>query len=94
MQQAHFFVDHCPGGVQDHVAHLGECFERKGHQVRILAPSSDDDVHTAGNVYTMGAVEPKFFDIERVEVLRGPQATLYGASSMGGTVKFVPNEPE
>jgi iron complex outermembrane receptor protein len=49
---------------------------------------------TVGNVYTMGAVEPKFFDIDRVEVLRGPQATLYGASSMGGTIKFVPNEPD
>lgn len=49
---------------------------------------------TVGNVYTMGAVEPKFFDIDRVEVLRGPQATLYGASSMGGTLKFVPNEPD
>ena len=48
---------------------------------------------TVGNVYTMGSVEPKFFDIDRVEVLRGPQATLYGASSMGGTIKFVPNEP-
>jgi iron complex outermembrane receptor protein len=49
---------------------------------------------TVGNVYTMGGVEPKFFDIDRVEVLRGPQATLYGASSMGGTIKFVPNEPD
>ncbi|QYF95234.1 TonB-dependent receptor [Massilia sp. PAMC28688] len=49
---------------------------------------------TVGNVYTMGTVEPKFFDIDRVEVLRGPQATLYGASSMGGTIKFVPNEPD
>jgi outer membrane receptor protein involved in Fe transport len=49
---------------------------------------------TVGNVYTMGAIEPKFFDIDRVEVLRGPQATLYGASSMGGTIKFVPNEPD
>ena len=49
---------------------------------------------TVGNVYTMGNVEPKFFDIDRVEVLRGPQATLYGASSMGGTIKFVPNEPD
>lgn len=48
---------------------------------------------TVGNVYSMGTVEPKFFDIDRVEVLRGPQATLYGASSMGGTIKFVPNEP-
>ena len=49
---------------------------------------------TVGNVYTMGSVEPKFFDIDRVEVLRGPQATLYGASSMGGTIKFIPNEPD
>ena len=49
---------------------------------------------TVGNVYTMGTIEPKFFDIDRVEVLRGPQATLYGASSMGGTIKFVPNEPD
>jgi outer membrane receptor protein involved in Fe transport len=49
---------------------------------------------TVGNFYTMGTVEPKFFDIDRVEVLRGPQATLYGASSMGGTIKFVPNEPD
>lgn len=49
---------------------------------------------TVGNVYTMGSVEPRFFDIDRVEVLRGPQATLYGASSMGGTIKFVPNEPD
>ena len=49
---------------------------------------------TVGNVYTMGNVEPKFFDLDRVEVLRGPQATLYGAGSMGGTIKFVPNEPD
>ncbi len=49
---------------------------------------------TVGNVYTMGNVEPKFFDLDRVEVLRGPQATLYGAGSMGGTIKFVPNEAD
>ena len=34
------------------------------------------------------------FDIARVEVLRGPQGALYGASSLGGLVKFVTNTPD
>ena len=34
------------------------------------------------------------FDIDRIEVLRGPQGTLYGASSLGGLLKFVTNEPD
>jgi iron complex outermembrane receptor protein len=33
------------------------------------------------------------FDIARIEVLRGPQGTLYGASSLGGLLKFVTNAP-
>jgi iron complex outermembrane recepter protein len=32
-------------------------------------------------------------DLERIEVLRGPQGTLYGASSMGGLIKFVTVDP-
>jgi outer membrane receptor protein involved in Fe transport len=38
-------------------------------------------------------IDPDLFDLARIEVLRGPQGTLYGASSMGGTVRFITNQP-
>jgi iron complex outermembrane recepter protein len=39
-------------------------------------------------------IDPDLFDLNHVEVLRGPQGTLYGAGSMGGTVKLVTNPPK
>jgi iron complex outermembrane receptor protein len=38
-------------------------------------------------------IDPDLYDLNRVEVLRGPQGTLYGSGSMGGTVKLVTNDP-
>lgn len=39
------------------------------------------------------SLDPRVVDIDRVEVLRGPQGTLFGQGSMGGTVRLVTRDP-
>lgn len=55
-----------------------------------------DDVPVDGTLApTGGSFVPDFDpgDLDHIEVLRGPQGTLYGADSMGGLIKFVTKDP-
>jgi outer membrane receptor protein involved in Fe transport len=38
-------------------------------------------------------IDPSLYDLDRIEVLRGPQGTLFGSGSMGGTVRLITNQP-
>jgi iron complex outermembrane receptor protein len=56
-----------------------------------------DDVPYGSTAYGGGSAaytaDVALFDLDRVELLRGPQGTLYGASSMGGLLKYVTRAP-
>ncbi len=49
--------------------------------------------NTIGLITGNGSPFPQLYDLDRVEVLKGPQGTLFGASSEGGTIRFITPQP-
>ncbi|MBL8267691.1 TonB-dependent receptor domain-containing protein [Steroidobacter sp.] len=57
----------------------------------------DDVPYGSSTAFVAGAqlaLDVGLFDMNRIEILRGPQGTLYGASTMGGLLKYVTNAPD
>lgn len=69
-----------------------------GRDISALTGIYVDDVpygfSSASAVGSQLALDAGLFDLDRIEVLRGPQGTLYGASAMGGLLKYVTRAPD
>jgi outer membrane receptor protein involved in Fe transport len=91
-------VNFVPGASEGNSVSAGQRF----YQIRGISTNNQSDP-TIGYYIDDAAFfifgEPyapigRTFDIQRVEVLRGPQSTLYGNSSMGGTIRYITEPPD
>jgi outer membrane receptor protein involved in Fe transport len=75
----------------------GDDFTIRGIGNDVITGGGESGVSVSfDNVYLAGAIQnlASYYDIARVEVLEGPQSTLYGRGAAAGSVNIVPNKPD
>ena len=74
----------------------GGSFNIRGITNLAVSATAESGVETHVNDLPVGSYtmqDGDFFDLERVEVLRGPQGTLYGKNSVGGAINLITARP-
>lgn len=101
MQSFREWADYVPGITMSYGLNSrrgGPAAVIRGVASQIRGGIGDNTANTT-SAFTIGevpifSVSPGLIDMNRIEVLKGPQGTLYGISAMGGVVKYIPNEAQ
>ena len=85
-----------PGFVHSKAIGSGASYSMRGYGSFGVGAATTSSYVTASNGHSIGNAtlsDMGFFDVDRLEVLKGPQGTLYGQNAVGGVINFVTTRP-
>jgi len=95
------FARSVPGLTMNQATRNRAVFNIRGIATSVTGGNTQDPVAVYVNDTPVtdtfaAAAQPdlRLFDVERIEVLRGPQGTLFGSGSLGGTIRIITNKPD